>query len=375
MLSALRFVLKDMLHDRSRTALSVIGLAVVIASYFILNALSGALANSLEATTVSRNLIVIQNDLIDPSDAILDPQVIEAAEALMPEAISRISPIVFRHTRVGDDVVQLRAAAQEDWQPIHHLMLLAGAWPAQDREVVVGEGLALSNHWDVGTPVTIFGSEFTISGIFRSPGIAFASIWMPIDTFWALFDIAHHYQAVFVQAAVGVDPEVVLQRLQDDPRLSGRFTVYFEDNYSRHNIHALQDMSSMMSIVSWVALMGIVFGVFNATTLSTIERGRELGILLGVGFSHRRVLGLIWLRSALQALLAYGVGLSAALLYIFSQQTASPLIILGVPFQLDITPFMAATGLVWVLGLALFGAWLSTQRIFNQPVVELLSST
>jgi ABC-type lipoprotein release transport system permease subunit len=374
MLSALSFILKDMLHDRSRTTLSVIGLAVVVASYFILNALSGAMANSLIATTISRNLIVIQNDLIDPSDAILDPQVIEAAEALMPGTISRVSPIIFRHTRVGDHVVQLRAAAQEDWQPIHHLMLLEGTWPSQDREVVVGEGLALSNTWAVGTGITIFGTEFKISGIFRSPGIAFASIWMPIDTFWALFDTAHHYQALFVQASVGVDPEVVLQRLQTDPRLVDRFTVYFEDNYSRHNIRALQDMSSMMSVVSWVALLGIAFGVFNATTLSTIERGRELGILLGVGFSHVSVRGFIWLRSTLQALFAYCLGLTTALVYTFSQQTAAPLIILGVPFTLKITPFMAVTGLIWVLGLALFGAWLSTHRIFNRQIIELLGS-
>ena len=374
MLTALWFIFKDMLHDRSRTSLSVIGLAVVIASYFILYALSGALAGSLRATTVSRNLIVIQNDMIDPSDAILDPQVIEVAKSLMPDSISRISPIVFRHTRVSDHVVQLRAAAQEDWEPIHHLVLLKGAWPSQDQEVVVGEGLALSNAWEVGSTVKIFGSEFSISGIFRSPGIAFASVWMPIDTFWALFDTSHNYQALFVQVAVGVDPELVLNRLQDDPQLADRFAVYFEDNYSRHNIRALQDMSSMMSIVGWVALLGIVFGVFNATTLSTIERSRELAILLGVGFSHLTVRRLIWLRSTLQALFAYGIGLLAALLYLASQRVAAPIIILGVPFEMKVTLIMAVVGLVWVIALALVGAWLSTRRMFNLRVVELLSS-
>ena len=374
MLTALAFIFKDLLHDRSRTVLSVIGLGVVIASYFILNALAGALANSLSATTVSRNLIVIQNDLIDPSDAILDPQVIAAAESMQPEVLSRVSPIVFRHTRVGDNVVQLRAAAQEDWEPIHHLVLLEGAWPAHSREVVVGEGLALANGWEVGAPIGIFGSQFAIAGIFRSPGIAFASVWMPIETFWELFDTAHAYQALFVQAAAGVDPETVLQRLQDDPRLAGRFAVYFEDNYSRHNIRALQDMSSVMGIASRLALLGIVFGVFNATTLSAIERGRELGILLGVGFQQGRVRGLLWLRSALQALLGYGVGLAAAWGYTASQQANAPMIILGVPFVLRITPFMAASGLLWVLGLALIGAWLSTRRMFTRQVVELLNS-
>jgi ABC-type antimicrobial peptide transport system permease subunit len=369
---SLRFVLIDMLHDRSRTTLSVIGLAVVIGSYFLLVSLSAALASSLDTSTISRNLIVIQNDSIDPSDAVLEPQVVQAAQQLIPDLVSRISPIVFRHTRVGGQVVQLRAAALDDWQPIYHLTLLQGTWPVHDREVIVGEGLALSNNWQVGSSVQIFGSDFTISGICRAPGIAFASVWMPIGTFWTLFDTNHNYQALFVQAAVGVDAETLRVKLQNDPHLASSYAVYFEDNYSRHNIQALQDMSSLMSLASGVALLGIVFGVFNATTLSSAERSRELGILLSVGFSHARVRGLLWLRSILQALLAFGLGLIAALVYLKTQQATAPLVILGVPFNLGITPWTGLSGLGWVIGLAFVGAWLSTRRMFNLRVVELL---
>jgi ABC-type antimicrobial peptide transport system permease subunit len=149
--------------------------------------------------------------------------------------------------------------------------------------------------------------------------------------------------------------------------------VYFEDNYSRHNIRALQDMSSMLTIVSGVALLGIVFGVFNATTLSIVERSREIGILLGVGFAHRTVQRFIWLRSTLQALLAYTLGLLLAFVYLISQQALAPLIILGVPFVLKLTLGMAILGLGWVVGLAWLGALLSTRRMFNQRVIELLS--
>ena len=372
MLTLLRFVLQDMLHDRSRTALSVIGLAVVIGSYFLLVSLSAALASSLNTSTISRNLIVIQNDSIDPSDAVLEPQVMQATQELIPGLVSRISPIVFRHTRVGGHVVQLRAAALGDWQPIYHLSLLEGTWPEHDREVLVGEGLALSNNWLVGSGVQIFGSHFTISGICRSPGIAFASVWMPIDTFWTLFDTNHNYQALFVQAAVGVDAETLRVTLQDDPRLAGSYAVYFEDNYSRHNIRALQDMSSLMSLTSGAALLGIVFAVFNATTLSAAERSRELGILLSVGFSHARVQGLLWMRAILQSLLAFGLGLIAALVYLKTQQATSPLVILGVPFNLTITPWIGLSGLGWSIGLSFVGALLSTRRVFNLRVVELL---
>jgi ABC-type lipoprotein release transport system permease subunit len=372
MQTALRFCLKDMVHDLSRTLLSIGGLAVVISSYFILSALAGVFTNLLKTTLVSRNLIVIQDDMIDPSDAVVEPQVLEAAQELLPETISRISPVVFRHIRVDGHVVQLRAADMADWEPVYHLALIQGSWPKGEREIVAGEGIAQANAWEVGTPVEIFGSLFKISGIFRAPGTAFASVWMPPQTFWGVFDTARTYQALFVQAAEGVDAETVRLSLQNDARLANHYAVYYEDHYTQRNIQSHIDLSSMMTVVSRIALLGVAFGIFNSTTLSTVERSRELGILLGVGFSHRTVRGFILLRALLLGGAAYGFGLAIAFLYIFFQQATEPIFILGAPFNLAITPAMAASGLLWVVGLAWLGAWLSTRNLLAARVLELV---
>ena len=167
MLLALRLSAEDLLRDRSRTLLSIIGLSVVIAGYFILSALSGALSSYLSNTTISRNLIVIQKDLLDASDAKIEPQVIEAARDLIPRSVSRISPNNFRHTRLDGHVVQLRASDPQDWEPVYHLVLVKGTWPGDDRQIAAGEGIALTNNWQVGSEVEIFGTQFKISGIFK----------------------------------------------------------------------------------------------------------------------------------------------------------------------------------------------------------------
>jgi ABC-type antimicrobial peptide transport system permease subunit len=78
------------------------------------------------------------------------------------------------------------------------------------------------------------------------------------------------------------------------------------------------------------------------------------------------------MRAILQALLAFGLGLVAALVYLKTQHATSSLVILGVPFNLNITPWMGLSGLGWSIILAFVGAWLSTRRMFNLRVVELL---
>jgi ABC-type lipoprotein release transport system permease subunit len=373
MLAALRFSLADMLHDRSRTLLSVTGLAVVITSYFTLIALARAFSSYLNAPNLSSNLIVIQNDMVDPTDAFLAPQVIQAAQDLIPATVRRISPLVFRHMRVGEHVVQLRAAAEQDWEPVYHLVLQKGVWPGNDREIVVSAGLAQASGWEVGSSVPIFGSSFSISGIFRAPGTAYASVWMPIQTYWALFDTQRGYQVLFIQPAVGIDPDTLRLALQNAPALADGYAVYFEDYYTRRNLQVFKDVSSLMTIISGVALLGIVFGVFNAAALSIVERGRELGILLGIGFSHRSVHRFVLVRSILQGLLAYGLGLAAACLFFASQRAFAPLFILGLPFSLKITSGIAASGLAWVVALVYLGSWLSTRRLMNLSVVAVMS--
>jgi ABC-type antimicrobial peptide transport system permease subunit len=370
--TALRFALKDMLHELSRTILCITGLAVVIASYFILSSLAEVFNSLLNTTTVNRNLIITQNDMIDPSDATIEPQVMQAAQELVPGSISRISPLVFRHIRVGGHVVQLRAAEVEDWESIYHLRLLKGTWPRNDQEVVVGEGIALANNWEEGTEVEIFGSSFRISGIFRAQGTAFASVWMPSQTFWGLFDTQRGYQFLVIQAAKDEDPEAVRLKLQNDARLKDQYAVYFEDNYTRQNIQSHIDLRSMMTVVSWITLLGVIFGIFNATTLNSVERARELGILLGIGFSHRSVRNFLLIRSTLLGGMAYLTGLAVAILYVEIQHSFAPIYILGLPIDMKITPGMAAAGLAWVAGLAYIGAWISTHNLFKLRVIELV---
>ncbi len=130
---AVFFLLKDLQHDWARTTLTILGIAGVIFIYFILSAFSQSLNSFYQTTATGRNLIVIQSDLIDPSDAVLDESAIVAAESLPADLVNRVSPMIFRHLRINDHMVQLRAARVEDWTSIFHMELLEGQWPEGTR--------------------------------------------------------------------------------------------------------------------------------------------------------------------------------------------------------------------------------------------------
>jgi ABC-type antimicrobial peptide transport system permease subunit len=344
----------------------------VIFSYQILISMSGTFAEFLADPGVSRNLIVVQAEFIDPSDAYLDPAALEAARSLGPGLVRRALPVVFRQIRIGERLVGLRAAPLEDWPSVFHLSLIEGRWPDQPFEVVVGEGAARANHWILGSSLLIYGSQFHVSGIFRAPGASFAMIWMPFDQALQLYGPQRPYQGMYVQVADTADIEDVRAKLLADPRLSGKYTVYLEDNYTYRNNQFMKDFRSLMIIASGLALLAVVFGTFTTTSLSLVERGREIAILRTVGFSPGRVLGFILLRALLQGLLAYLLGLSVAWGYEAYQQAGEGLFVQGLAISFQISAGQVFTGALLTCAMAVLGAWLSSRWLMHVQVSNLL---
>lgn len=369
---AIYFLLKDIRHDWARTTLTIFGMAVVIFSYFILSAFSQSLNAFNQTTSASRNLIVIQADLIDPGDAVLDESALKAAEALPANIVSRVSPVIFRHLRINNHVIQLRAARVDDWPSVFHMELLEGKWPKGLGEVAAGEGAAEANGWKIGTTLDIFGSEFRVSAIVRLPGSVFASVWMPLQQAQELFGMKRGYQMMFIQIPQGTDGEIVRLRLQENPQLEGRYSVFFEDTYSRRNNQLFKDISTLMYICSSLALLAVTFGTYTSTNLSLAERGREIGILRAVGFSHHNLGILMGIRAMLQSVIAFTAGLAAALGYIAYQRAFAQLFVLGLHISFEINWQLILNGFFMTSALALLGAWLSSRQMLLLDVNHML---
>jgi ABC-type antimicrobial peptide transport system permease subunit len=372
LLTLVIFVLKDLRHDWGRSLLGMTGLAVMIFSYQILTSLGNTFADFLNAPGVSRNLVVVQSEFIDPGDAVLEPAALDAARSLGAALVKHVSPLTFRHIRINDHLVQLRAAPPQDWQSVFHLQLLQGNWPTRPDEIIAGEGTARANRWNLGSSVEIYGSPFRISGIFRSPGTAFASLWMPLDQARLLFGPERIYQAMYVQVADQADVEDVSTRLRSNLLIGERYAVFLEDTYTYRNNKFMKDFRSLMLIAGWLALLAVVFGTFSTTNLSLVERAKEIGTLRAIGFSHNTIRGFLLARTLLQGLLAYAIGLAAAWVYVIYQQASARTFILGVPLVFEVSPQQILVGCLWTCALVILGAWISSRQLMGFNTVDLL---
>ena len=83
------FTFMDLLHDRWRSLLTILSLAVVVVGYLLLASLSQALGSLSRPAQVTNNLLILAADTIDPMDSSLQEDVLQTALEIAPGQIQR----------------------------------------------------------------------------------------------------------------------------------------------------------------------------------------------------------------------------------------------------------------------------------------------
>jgi hypothetical protein len=355
------FTFRDLLHDRWRSILTIITLAVVVVGYLLLVSLAQAMVSLSKKAPISNNLLLIEADTIDPMDSSIDETALQTAKEIAPDQIRLAFPIIFRHLTVEGHIMQVRAVALGEMSASQALTLVQGRWPDGPRQVAASEGAAQLSSWKIGSTVNIYGTDFQVTGLVRNEENAFGSLWMTYPEGQHLFGVSRGFQVGYLSLAPSANPESVRARLLADPRISGPYSVFLEhaytDSYNQSN-SSLVILSSLMVLIS---LLAVTFGIYNATSLSLAERGLEIGLLNVIGFPLGSVRVFFGARALALTLAGYCIGWLVALAFIGYQamQTSVSLVFLA----MRLTPLSSLLGLGLALVFALLGVWLASSRL------------
>ncbi len=367
----LRFAIQDLVHDWGRSLLTVGTLAAIVVAYLILAALNQAFQGyGKVAQQQFTNLTVISSDALDPIDSSLGDNVLQAVKALGNPAVERVAPFYFRHMRIEDHVMQVRAVALEDMATINRLSLVQGKWPQADDDLIASEGAVQLTHWNLGSVVQIYGSDFHLVGIVSASGSRYSSLWMTLQAGEKLFGTRRGYQVILLQLKPGSDVEAVRSAVETRLKQSGRYSVYLESQITDRYYQSTGGIRRLNLVEVFIALLAMTFGSYNATSLTLVERTREVGMLRVLGFFPARLRSFLFIRTLLQTLLAYIIGLGFALFFVENRQALSPIVIYAEAMPLSLPGWSIASGLALSICFSALGVWLPTRNYFRTSVIE-----
>jgi putative ABC transport system permease protein len=354
-----RYILNELLHHRHRTIVNVLGIAVGIALFVSINAVSAAYqkAVSLPFKNLGADLVVQRPEkrAVDSgqpapsmrglrlpfSNQILSSEDLGKLKAVPGVEAMTASLLLWEFNQGGFRTIMGVDLSQPSLGPIKVKEWLAkGRFPDREGEVVLEKHYAKFHHAQPGDSITIGSRSFNIVGLLEireGSQIASANIYLPLaDTQTLLGNGAGSVNLAYVQLK---NPSLLNRTKTQIAHALPGVSVTSSDSFLElmGGVSRISDQFSL--VVSLVALGGAIFLIIKTMLSNLVERSREIGILKAVGWTggdvQRQLMGEVFLQSILGGVIGILAG------YLISYLLGYLSIPVSTPWEVNLMPAFA----------------------------------
>jgi putative ABC transport system permease protein len=351
-------VYKNITRRRTRSALTVIGMAVAVAAVVALVGIADGFKRSFldmyQAHGV--DVVVVRARAADRMTSELD-QSLGAKIAAIPH-VKLVEPVLL-------DVVSLEqlgpvGVVVQGLESTAHIQrerqLAAGRWfTADDKRVaILGRILAANLGKGVGDTISIYENEhFQIVGIYDG-GTIFdnGAMIVPLAELQRMLDQVGQVTAFNVSVDRERDEAAADEVVAAINSLDASVSAMATENYVATDTK-IQIAGAMAWSISAIALVIGAIGMLNTMIISVFERTNEIGILRAIGWRRSRIVRMILIESSLISLVGGVVGTLLALVLtgVLSRAPATAGLVSG-----TVAPPVVAQGILIGLLIGILGA-------------------
>jgi len=368
------------------TALTALGIALVVAVFIGMLALANGFAAALAKTGSSANVIVLRRGADSELSSGLGRDVASMIAASPHVATGTdgrplVSPEVYVLIPLGKsfDTTQLanvvvRGVSDQAWMVRANVKMIAGQRPTSGRpEVCVGQRLvARFPHTGIGQSLHFAGRDWTVACHFSAAGSAFESeIWGENEQFMPVFR-GEVFQSITFRLKDPAAFDDARRALQDDKRMT--VDAHREsDFYSQQS----QLLGRILAILAWaitsIMAVGAVFGAVNTMYAAIAARSPEIAVLMTLGFKPSSVLTSFLFESAVIAAVGGIIGCLLALpINGLVTSTTNWASFSEIAFSFRVTPLLLLNGFVFAVVMGLIGGFFPAWRAARLRVVQAL---
>ncbi|MFI5280491.1 MAG: ABC transporter permease [Gemmatimonadales bacterium] len=319
----LPLVLANLKRHKLRTVLTVLSVAVALFLFASLRTVVTTLSAGAEVSSASRMVVQNATSFIQP---------LPASYATRLAAIPHVTGVTWANWFGGKYGDGKRFFAQFAIEPESYLRMYPEIQVPDDQKlaffrersaVLVGEGLIKAFGWKVGDNVTLQGTIFPGDWTFTIRGI-----YHPTLKEYGDDSFMFHYDYLYERVPDRVSPgwfilkidnadasPLVAKEIDDQYRNSPAPTkTGTEKQFAAGFAGMWGNVKLLMSTIGMAVVFAILLVTANAMMMNQRERISEVAVMKTVGFSDRRVFGLVIIEAAVISLTGAVLGLGLAAL-------------------------------------------------------------
>lgn len=371
---------------RLTTTLTLLGVALVVFVFVASLMLSEGLRQTLVATGVDENAIIIRRSSqaevqssIGREDANIiktQPEVATNSEG-KPWATSDVVVLISLPKRDNNEPtnVVVRGISPEGLElRSQQVKLVAGRMFGTGlQELIVGKSIQQRfQNCDINGTLRMGGTDWKIVGIFDGGRTGFDSeIWGDVEVIMPAWR-----RPVFSSVTVRLrDPnsfEAVRQRLENDRRMVvevKREKQYYDEQSKFMSIF----INVLGTVVTFIFSFGAMIGAMITMYAAVSNRTQEIGTMRALGFRRRSVLGAFLVESVILGMVGGIAGLAlSSLLQFLTISTTNWNTFSELAFSFKLSPTIVGQALIFSVLMGLVGGFLPAVRASRLKIVEAL---
>ena len=315
----LRYSVRSFWERRSRSALTIAVIALVVLALGLLSGLVSSLKASLSGAGSPKNLIVLRKGASSDGASSLPLaayQTIRYFDGIARGADGEplVSPEFlvqpFSITREGErDSVLVRGVEPAAFLVHEELRIAQGrALRPSSGEAIVGR--AASARYlgaEPGGRMALGNSTWTVVGVFEAAGSALESeVWVDARELASDVKRPSPYSSLRLRVAEGTDVGALIRRIDGDTRFTLAASV--ESEYYAKQAASADALYLVVGGLALLAGIGAAFGATNTLYATVQARTREIGTLRALGFSRAAIASSFVIEAVLIALAGFSVG-------------------------------------------------------------------
>jgi len=366
------------------TALTALGIGLVVAVFIGMLALANGFAAALTRTGSDRNVLILRKGADSEMSSGLDREAVSILTADPHVArgadgralASAESYVVIPLGRMGDTTqlanVVVRGVSEQAWQVRNNVTLLEGTRPAAGKnEICIGRRLAgRFPNTGIGQTLRFAGRPWTVTCHFAAAGSAFESeIWGENEQIMPAMRRDNFQSLAFRLNDPGSFDEAK-RMLEADKRVT--VDVYRESAFYAKQSELLGRILRILAImITGIMAVGAVFGAVNTMYAAVASRAPEIAVLLTLGFRPRSILASFLAESAVIAAAGGVVGCLLALpMNGIVTSTTNWANFSEIAFSFRITPGLLLAGLIFAVVMGTLGGFFPARRASKAAVVQ-----
>lgn len=318
----LPLVVKQIVRRRTRTLLTVLGVATAMFLFAVVQAMQAGVREATEATAKDTTLVVYRQNRFCPATSRLPEHYAERI-AKLPGVVNVVPmKIAVTNCRTALDVITFRGVPADDFVAHYapSLEIVSGslqAWEARTDAALVGETLAARRGFSVGDQFDAAGIRVVVAGIIRSEepqDMNVAYVHLP----FLQRGTGNRQLGVVTQFNVKTeDPgqlEAVARQIDEAFARDQEPThTSSEKSFVARAASDVVEIVGFTGYLAWGCLAAVLALVGNAIVLSVQDRIREHAVLQTLGFRGSLIGRLVIAEGMLLAMLGGVLGTALAL--------------------------------------------------------------